>query len=1721
MARSETTQLERLGALYGIASEYYDAAGVLHRVPEESLRQLLAAMGAVADSRENVEREIGKAEDHAWRRRLPPVVIGREGDAGLRLSVTTPHGEWPMTWRLAEDSGRISEGALDPAHLDVQERREVDRETWIRADIALPAPAETGYHRLHLYRDATPQEPLAESLVIFAPARCYRPEPLEREQRLWGLTAQLYGLRSQRNWGIGDFTDLMRLVEFAADNGAAFVGLNPLHAPLAWDDAHASPYDPSSRLFLNALYLDVEAIPDFAESGAAKERVGDEGFQAALRSLRAAELVDYAAVAEAKLEVLAMLFDGFCRRHRDRGSERARDFAAFREQRGDALYRYAAFQVLYEHWRREDAGAWGWPAWPPAYRDGGSDAVAEFLASRNQRLEFFMYLQWNADAQLRATAERARELGMPVGIYADLALSSKHGGADTWIDRGLYMGNAKLGAPPDSFNQAGQDWGLPPWNPARLREAAYRPFIEMLRANMRIGGALRIDHVMSLLRCFLIPAGSTAADGAYVSYPFDELRAILALESARNRCLVIGEDLGTVPDEVRHGLGEIGVLGYRVLYFEKDAEGAYKLPAEYDPDVLSVISTHDLPTLAGFWHGADIEWRSTHGLYPGAEAREQQIVSRAQDRARLMMALEKESLLPEEADAELPAGTEMTTALRAAFHRYLARSASRLVGVQVEDLLGEREQANLPGTTDEHPNWRRRLSLQLEAWQAESQVETVLAAVREERPTPDERAPQARAAPEANRAVIPRATYRVQLHKNFGFRDAEKLLPYLDALGISHLYCSPYFKARPGSVHGYDVVDHSALNPELGDRAAFDSLCTALESRGMSHILDMVPNHMAVTGRDHVWWLDVLENGPASRYAEYFDIDWQPLKEELRGKVLLPVLGDHYGNLLDEGELELVFDAAKGSFAVEYYEHRFPIDPREYPRVLEPELEALRSRLSEDDPSLVLFESLITAFGNLPPRSAVDEDSRRERARDKELHQRRLSIMAGDAPDIRRYIDDCLRVFNGDEQYPADVARLHQLLEAQPYRLAYWRVASHEINYRRFFDINDLASLRMENPEVFEATHRLVFELIAEGRLAGLRIDHPDGLYDPRGYFRTLQERVGGRAVTATEDLPLYLVAEKILAGDESLRDDWPVHGTTGYEFANLVNRFLVRTEGLAELDAAYTAFVGRPVTYDEILHRSKSLIMQTSLASELNVLTAELDRLAEQDPHTRDFGLGGLHSALLETVACFPVYRTYAVDGEISGADEAIINHAVDAAKRRSEAADTSVFEFLRDVLLNRSAAGRGEALTRRVASFGMRLQQYTSPVAAKGMEDTAFYRYGRLVSLNEVGGTPELPGASMEEFHQANLARRGRWPHSMLASSTHDAKRSEDVRARLHVLSEMPGEWRRQVERWSRINEPLKPSGSDAAGIDRDAEYFLYQTLLGAWPLEPVDESAALDELRERLTAYMTKAAKEAKRHTSWLNPDPDYEESLQRFTAALLDPGSNREFMQDFLPFQRRIARLGLYNGLSQLVLKLTCPGVPDTYQGTELWRLDLVDPDNRRPVDFTTRAAILEELARRYTTGEVRQLVQDLMYHMEDGRVKLFATWRALSVRREHPGLFEGGDYVPLAVRGDFASHVCAFARRAGGVTMVVAVARWFSDLVDEGGMLDATRLAGTSVELPSDRPDYIDSFTDRTVTTSSASGRTSALASDLFAAMPVTVCVNAGIRSPHPRRQPAA
>ncbi|MGD9410105.1 MAG: malto-oligosyltrehalose synthase, partial [Thiohalocapsa sp.] len=1050
----------------------------------------------------------------------------------------------------------------------------------------------------------------------------------------------------------------------------------------------------------------------------------------------------------------------FRTQHLDTDGERGRAFRIFSEAGGSDLQRFALFQAIAEQLAAKPpadtasvAQTGSFDHWPAAYRDPQSPEVLSFAREHAERVDFFAWLQWLARQQLDAAAVRCESLGMQHGLCLDLAVGAAPDGADRWSAPGSYVAGVHVGAPPDDFSPKGQDWRVLAWHPQRLREAAYGPFAQELRANMRAAGALRIDHVMGLMRLFLVPAGTDPATASYVAYPFRDLLGVLALESVRNRCMIIGEDLGTVPEAVRTAIPEWGLLSTRVFYFERDADGGFLPPEDYAPNALVTAGTHDLPPLRGFWAGVDLEHRRELALFPTEADYTERLLARTNDRARLLLALAQADLLPADGSTDPVALPELTPAHITAVQRYLARTPARLLLVQTADLLGETEQVNLPGSGTGHPNWRRRQPLELEHWLAEPAVAGVLEAMQAERGASGSREGSAAATLEAGAgeaakaltATIPRATYRLQLHGGFGFADAADLVPYLAALGVSHVYCSPYLKARPGSTHGYDVVAHDQLNPELGSREDYDRFCAALAAHSMGQILDMVPNHVGIMGADNAWWLDVLENGQAAAHAPFFDIDWHPLKQELHGKVLVPVLGDHYGDVLDRGELVLAFE--NGAFHIAYYEHRFPIDPREYPRILAPGLPGLRERLGApmataaqarqsdaDAPATALtaFESLVTAFGNLPPRDTLDADDLAARRRDKELHKRRLAELCSADADLDRYVQDCLRALNGAQDYPADTARLHDLLEVQAYRLAHWRVAADEINYRRFFDINDLAALRMEHQAAFDAVHSLVLELIGAGRITGLRIDHPDGLYDPAAYFLALQKRaaraIAPKRTPRDDDRPLYLVAEKILGADEHLRMDWAVHGTTGYDFAALCDGLFVDSEGLPALLETCRAFGGCSRSFSEESHAAKREVMRHMLSSELHVLASELARVAEIDPHTRDYTLEGLRMALMEVIACFPVYRTYLSERGSAARDRHQVLKAVAEARRQSRMPDMTVFEYVRDVLLTDIAEGKPEGYRARVLRLARKFQQYTAPVTAKGVEDTAFYRWHRL---------------------------------------------------------------------------------------------------------------------------------------------------------------------------------------------------------------------------------------------------------------------------------------------------------------------------------------------------------------------------------------------------------
>jgi (1->4)-alpha-D-glucan 1-alpha-D-glucosylmutase len=919
---------------------------------------------------------------------------------------------------------------------------------------------------------------------------------------------------------------------------------------------------------------------------------------------------------------------------------------------------------------------------------------------------------------------------------------------------------------------------------------------------------------------------------------------------------------------------------------------------------------------------------------------------------------------------------------------------------------------------------------------------------------------------------FPESTYRLQFHAKFTFRDAAAIVPYLKELGITHVYASPYLKARKGSTHGYDIIDHRVINPEIGSPEDHDAFVAAVREHGLRLILDIVPNHMGVATTENAWWNDVLENGPSSPFAGYFDIAWNDTaRPQLQQKVLLPVLGDPYGQVLESGQLKLLYDS--GHFRISYYERWFPVAPRSYSLILGQRQDELEKQLGAESLDLAEYQSILTAIKNLPDRTETGAERVNERHREKEVIKRRLGELTAKNGAIRGFIEENVATFNGTPGIPHSFDLLDELLSHQCYRLSFWRVALEEINYRRFFDVNELAAICVEREDVFSAIHQLIFLFIKDGKVDGLRVDHPDGLYDPREYFRRLQRhylltlarrsfesggqrgeaewpqveaqlgtQIDGVLSTSGEAprrWPLFVVAEKILGANEPLPDDWEVSGAVGYEFIRAVTELFIDGKAESAFNRLYRELLPEFIPFADVLYRTKRLILNASLAAELNMLSIQLDRLAQKSRRSRDFTLNGLREALREIIACFPVYRSYISERGVSERDRQLVETAVRWAGSRNPMMNGSVLRFVGDMLLLKYPDGATEQDQAEQRRFVGKFQQLTSPVMAKGLEDTAFYRYHRLISLNEVGGVPEWPKDGLASLHRFNADRQAKWPYSLSPLSTHDTKRSEDVRARIHALSEMPREWSEAVQRWMNSNAANRPGLDGNPAPDDNEEYLIYQTLLGAWP---TGSSEASEEFINRIKAYLEKALREAKVHSSWLNPNAQYDGAVQEFVVRILSPERGRAFLDDFLPFQRRVAAVGAINSLAQTLLKLTAPGVADTYQGTELPDFSLVDPDNRRPVDYELRRKMLQDLRGRVESakGDLSGLARELSDGVEDGRAKLFVNWRVLQTRRQFPGLFGHGDYTPLTPSGAKANHLFAFARRLGGKTAVVAVPR---------------------------------------------------------------------------------
>jgi (1->4)-alpha-D-glucan 1-alpha-D-glucosylmutase len=1011
------------------------------------------------------------------------------------------------------------------------------------------------------------------------------------------------------------------------------------------------------------------------------------------------------------------------------------------------------------------------------------------------------------------------------------------------------------------------------------------------------------------------------------------------------------------------------------------------------------------------------------------------------------------------------------------------------------------------------------------------------------------------------RRRVPLATYRLQFNRGFTFRDARDLVPYLHALGVSDCYASPLLQARAGSTHGYDICDHSRLNPELGDDADFEAFADALRAHGMGLILDTVPNHMGIGDPGNVWWQDVLENGPGSPFAAFFDIDWRPANPDLEDKVLLPLLEDQYGRVLEAGKIRLAF--AEGAFALWYYQTRLPVAPCTYPCILERVVAALAEALGEDLAHLRELRSVLTALRYLPPRTDPTPEKVAERHREKEVVKQRLAALCIASPAVHAAVEDAVRTFNGTVGESRSFDSLDGLIEQQSYRLAYWRVAAEEINYRRFFDVNELAAIRMELPEVFRATHAVLFRLLAEGKATGLRIDHPDGLRDPAAYFRQLQEHyvlaqvdpaaapeglarevalrifdlgevmeepggpgerpeIGNRQSPIDNGRwPLYVVAEKILSPGETLPPDWAVDGTTGYDFLNAVNGLFVDTEGREAFDRTWEGFTGAAADFERMVGSAKRMTMLVSMVSEINALAHQLDRLAERNRRCRDFTLNSLTFALRELIACLPVYRTYITGPDtVTAQDRQVLEEAAEEAKRRNPRTAEAVFDFVRDAALLDTVQDFPEADRPRLVEWALKFQQLTGPITAKSVEDTVFYTYNRLASLNEVGGSPERYGVSVAAFHRQNAERLERWPHTLLATSTHDTKRSEDVRARLAALSEMAREWQAALARWGRLNSPKKAVVDDSPAPDRNDEYLLYQTLLGAWPAEPLD-AEALEQFRGRVAEYMQKATKEAKVHTSWINPDTDYDDAVRRFVDCLLSEPED-PFLQDLLTLQRRVAFFGYFNALAQVLLKLTSPGVPDLYQGTELWDFSLVDPDNRRPVDYQRRREVLADLQERIARAAdtLTGLTDDLLADPADGRIKAYVLYQTLGLRRAHEALFTRGSYLPLEATGARRDHVCAFARSSGSAqadaAVIVVVPRLVVRLARESERppLGPEVWGQTRLLLPPHLADrcYHNLFTGERLTPGNSPGAAGPLLAEVLGRFPVALLLSGEILS---------
>ena len=1541
-----------LAARAGLERGFRDARGQQVETPAGAIAVVMERLGydVSEGGRQRTIDELRRDDE-----RLIPATIPLEADTVVDFAVGR---DGPMAFRIELEDGGVREGKVHA------------QSGLLRLD-AMPA----GYHRLHL--DAAGRQEVAT--LVCAPPHCFLPEALRGEARSYGITAQVYGLRSNGNFGLGDLGDVAELAAGAGRFGACFLGLSPLHALFPTDRAKVSPYSPSSRFFVDPMFIDLSQLPDFAGSDAARF-LAEPANAKELDRLRDSELVDHAAAWLLKRAALGRYWSRVAN-----GTDPA--FAAFRTEMGEPLELHATFEALSEHFAGEGCTWVG--EWPEAYRDAGSGAVRAWREANTMKVAFHAWLQWVADCQLAAAQERALAAGMTIGLYRDLAVGCDKAGAELWARPDWFVPDVAVGAPPDLLGPNGQNWGLPPFNPRTLETQQLQAFRTLVRMNMRHAGAIRIDHAFQIQRLYVVPDGMPGTQGVYMNYPFEALLAVLRIESHRHRALVIAEDLGTAPEGFSDAIMASDILSYRIMSFERD-DASFKAPSSYPRKALAAVATHDLPTFAGWWKGFDTNLRETFAIYSTDQAaRERE--NRVTDLGEFSKALHRVGIMKSDA---VPVDPPFEAAIR-----FVAKTPSMLVALQLEDVLADTDQANLPGPDAGHPNWKRKLRRTIDGILAPGgPLAHAAAAITDE----------GRGLSGSSRHYAwptPTATYRLQFHKEFTFAQAQSVLPFIRKLGVSHVYCSPILMARPGSTHGYDTVDPTQINPELGGLEAFERFAGAVKDEGMGLLLDIVPNHMGVGGSDNPWWLSVLEWGDLSPYADTFDIDWERLGAH--GKLVAPNLGAQYGETLEKGDLKLGFDPETGAFAVRFFEHTFPICPLTYPDILDRAVAVDASEGGEGIDGLLRVGEELRALAQEP------EHRRDNVVATCEKLKHRLATLAKRG-NVAATLEQAVAVFNGTPGVPESFGAMHRLLERQSYRLSYWRVAASDVNYRRFFDIDSLAGVRIENPAVFERTHALIFDLVHRGLVQGLRIDHIDGLADPKAYASALQRAIGP---------DFYVVAEKILEPGEALRP-WALSGTTGYEVLNFIDGVFVDAANERSFDRLYRETTGFTGTYEEALLAAKRQVLLESFSSELESLVSDMKRIADSNRLTRDYSVNAIRVALGDFVCAFPVYRTYITPRSLESTDRTMLGEVVAHAKTITALPDRSVHDFIGSVLLGTVPMGRtGRAAPALVDRFRTRFQQLTGPVMAKSLEDTLFYRYVRFLVLNEVGGEPSRFGVSLADFHANNVERAQTWPQALTTSATHDTKRGEDGRARLLAMSEAPDLWAQALAVWkAEVGGVTQPDAND--------QYMFLQALIGAWPIELLerDDAEVLDELRERFAAYIPKALREAKRHSKWIEPNEAYENATTDLIERLLVEGSR--FVTLLRPILQEIAWRGMLVTLARTILKCTVPGVPDFYQGTGLFDFSLVDPDNRRPVDYAERAGILKDGDR----------LEDLLAHWQNGAIKLRLASDLLRDRRENALFYARADYAPLSGTGAKLDKLVAFIRRAEGQAMAVVVPR---------------------------------------------------------------------------------